>query len=268
MTSVAKVVLSLGILCLALVLGMSFVSTTRAQNHYNRLMYAAHNNMPEQVIAEYHRLPEKLRSIVHSHYDEAREKIGDSAQFSVLSPTMEAADGVSLAVFALGMLAFWIWLIPKTQRQSAREKESVMIDSPTKGQLDFIRRFNNGIIPVGLTKTTATAMINNHLAKICAMSKRRNIDISPMEFMTASRLYREKMKLERERKRAQEKLERQREKERRQREREAQKAQKAIDRLYEKRVAEEEKLLKAREDSSAGVARKARSAKALAIQEL
>jgi len=188
--------------------------------------------------------------------------------FSDLFPTLETADVASLAVFALGMVAFWLWLVPRPKKQAAQKKTAVIPDAPTKCQMEFIRRFNNGIIPVGLTKTTAAMMINNHLARICAMSKRRNIDISPTEFMTGSRSYRERMKLERERKRAQEKLERQREQERRQREREAQKAQKAIDRLYEKRVAEEEKLIKAREDSCVGVARKPRSAKALAILEL
>ena len=268
MTSVAKTVLSLGILCLALVFGLSFVSAARAQRHYHRLMYAAHNNMPEQVVDEYHHLPRKLRLIVQSHYDEACKIIDDSARLSDLFPTMETADVVSFAVFALGMVAFWLWLVPRTQKQAAQKKAVVMPDAPTKWQIEFIRRFNNGIIPVGLTKTAATTMINNHFSRISAMSKRRNIDISPSEFMTGSRSYREKMKLERERKRAQEKLERQREQERRQREREAQKAQKAIDRLYEKRAAEEEKLIKAREDSFAGVVRKARNAKALAIQEL
>ena len=268
MTPVVKTVLSLGILCLAFVFGISFVSPARAQKHYHRLMYAAHNDLPEQVIAEYHHLPKKLRLIVQSHYDEARKVIEDSARLSDLFPTMEAADAVSLAVFVLGMVAFWLWLVPRTKNPPAQKKAVVVSDAPTKWQIEFIRRFNNGIIPVGLTQTTAASMINNHLARISAMSKRQNIDISPAEFMTGSRSYREKMKLERERKRAQEKLERQREQERRQQEREAQKAQKAIDRLYEKRVAEEEKLIKAREDSSAGVVRRARSAKALAIQEL
>ena len=268
MTPVAKTVLSLGILCLALVFGISFVPTTRAQKHYYRLMYAVHNNMPEQVIAEYHHLPKKLRLIVQPRYDEARKVIDDSARFSDLFPTMEVADAVSLAVFMLGMVVFWLWLAPRTKKQTSQKTAVVVSDAPTKWQIEFIRRFNNGIIPVGLTKTTAALMINNHFARISSVSKRQNIDISPTEFMTGSRAYREKMKLERERKRAQEKLERQREQERRQREREAQKAQKVINRLYEKRVAEEEKLIKAREDSFAGVVRRVRSAKALAIQEL
>ena len=82
MTPVAKTVLSLGILCLALVFGISFVSTTRVQRHYHRLMYAAHNNMPEQVVNEYHHLPRKLRLIVQSHYDEACKVIDDSASHS------------------------------------------------------------------------------------------------------------------------------------------------------------------------------------------
>lgn len=55
--------------------------------------------------------------------------------------------------------------------------------------------------------------------------------------------------------------------ERRQQERAEQKAQKAADRLYEKRISEEERLLKARDDAHSGVIRKARSVKAQTIQE-
>ena len=173
MTPVVKTVLSLGILCLAFVFGISFVSPARAQKHYHRLMYAAHNDLPEQVIAEYHHLPKKLRLIVQSHYDEARKVIEDSARLSDLFPTMEAADAVSLAVFVLGMVAFWLWLVPRTKNPPAQKKAVVVSDAPTKWQIEFIRRFNNGIIPVGLTQTTAASMINNHLARISAMSKAR-----------------------------------------------------------------------------------------------
>ena len=76
------------------------------------------------------------------------------------------------------------------------------------------------------------------------------------------------MRVERERKRAQEKLARQQEQERRRLAREAQRAQKAADRLYDKRIAEEEKLRKAREEKLEGIVHRTRSPKAMAIQEL
>ena len=112
------------------------------------------------------------------------------------------------------------------------------------------------------------AMINSYLSRMSTMSKRQRIDISIAEFMSGSKSYREKMRIERERKRAREKLERQREHERRQREREALRERKAADRLYEKRIAEEERLIKARDDANEGIVHKTRNAKAKAIQEL
>ena len=257
MTPVIKIVLAFGGLCLAIVLGISHVHKARADKHYYRLMYAARNDMPERVISEYHHLPDSHRAmpLVKPYYDDALEKVDDHIWFD-LFPTTECADVVSLVAFALGMCGFWMWMFPKRRQlcsnNSNNEKMDVSQDAPTDGQIAFIRRFNNGIVPVGLTKSDATAMIENHFAKLNAMSKRQKIDISPVEFMTGSSSYREKIRLEREQKRARERLERQKAQELLKQEREAKKAQKEIDRLYDKRIAEEERLIKAREESKNG----------------
>jgi flagellar biosynthesis GTPase FlhF len=181
---------------------------------------------------------------------------------------MEFLDMVAFAVFALGLCVMFLCIKPKEQKLYSRERPIAQPDIPTEGQVAFIRRFNNGILPVGLTKAGAAEMIKTHLAKMSAISKRKRVDISPVEFMSESKSYRERMKIERERRRAREKLERQLEHERRQHEREALREKKAVDRLYEKRIAEEEKLIKARKDTNEGVAHKARNAKAQTIQEL
>ena len=269
MTPVVKIVLALGGLCLAIVFGLSYVHNARADKHYYRLMYAARNEMPEQVISEYHHLPTSRRAmpLVKHYYDNAREKVDDPIWFD-LFPTTEFADVVSLAVFAIGMCGFWLWMFPKQQRLYSREKTSTPPDVPSDRQIAFIRRFNGGIVPVGLTKSAAAAMIEGHLAKLSAMSKRQRIDLSPVEFMTGSSSYREKMRLEREQKRARERLERQKAQELRRQEREAKKTQKAIERLYDKRIAEEERLMKAREESKNGIVHKSRNAKMQVIQEL
>lgn len=269
MTPVVKTVLALGGLCFALVLGTSFVPSRRAQMHYHRLLYAARNAMPELVVAEYHKLPETLRTqpLVKAYYAEAKEKVGDHISFDVL-PTFESSDAVALGVFVAGMLVLWLWAIPRKQKLYTRDMPIIRPDAPTEGQLAFIRRINNGIVPVGLTRATAALMIKDHLAKLSSMSKRQRVDISPLEFLSGSKTRREQMRVERERKRAQEKLARQQEQERRRLTREAERAQKAADRLYDKRLAEEEKLRKAREEKLEGVVHKTRSPKALAIQEL
>ncbi|MBR4258090.1 MAG: hypothetical protein IKQ17_03575 [Kiritimatiellae bacterium] len=269
MTPVVKVVLALGALCFALVIGTSFVSSRRARTHYNHLMYAARNGMPEQVVAEYHRLPGKFRAepLVKAYYVEAKEKVGDNIRFDVL-PTFESSDAIALGVFVTGMLVLWLWAVPGKQKLYTRDNPIVPPDVPTEGQLAFIRRINNGIVPVGLTKAAAASMIKAHLTKLSSMSKRQRVDISPLEFMSGSKTRREQMRVERERKRAQEKLARQQEQERRRLAREEQRAQKAADRLYDKRIAEEEKLRKAREEKLEGIAHRTRSPKAMAIQEL
>ena len=269
MTPVIKAVLALGALCLALVLGTSFVPSRRAQAHYHHLVYSARNGMPEQVVAEYHKLPGKFRvqPLVKAYYVEAKEKVGDRIWFDVL-PTFESFDAIALGVFATGMFVLWLWAVPRKQKLYTRDRPILQPDAPTEGQLAFVRRFNNGIVPVGLTRATAASMIKNHLARLSSMSKRQKLDISPLEFLSGSKKHREQMRIERERKRAQEKLARQQEQERRRQEREAQRAQKAADRLYDKRLAEEEKLRKAKEERMEGVVHRTRSAKALAIQEL
>ncbi len=268
MTTVSKIVVVLAGLCLAVIIGISDVHSARAYMHYNRLCYYGRNGMHEDVIAEYHKLPKYVRNfpLVNTFYDEARQKVGDSTGFDWL-PTVEFLDVVALVVFAVGLGVMFICVKPNERKMYSKERPIVQPDIPTVGQLQFIRRFNNGIVPVGLTKAGATAMIKAHLAKLSAMSKHQRIDISPAEFMSGSELYREKMRIERERKRAREKLERQLEQERRQREREALREKKTVDRLYEKRIAEEEKLIKARKDVNEGIIRKAKNAKAQIIQE-
>ena len=269
MTPIVKAVLALGALCFYLLLGTSFVPSRRAQAHYHQLMYAARNGMPERVVAEYHKLPEELRTqpLVTTYYTEAKAKVGDDIWFDVL-PTFESADAIALGVFAIGMFVLWLWAVPRKQKSYTRDKLIVRIDSPTEGQLAFIRHINNGIVPVGLTRSAAAVMIKNHLLRLSSMSKQRKVDISPLEFLSASKKQREQMRIERERKRAQEKLARQQEQERLRQEREAQRAQKAADRLYDKRLAEEERLRKAKEEKMEGVVHRTRSAKAQAIQEL
>jgi len=269
MTPVGKTTLAFGVLCLATVLGTSLVPSKRAQVHYRRLIYAGRNAMPERVVEEYHYLPANYRDmdLVKAYYEEAKCRVGDYSRLNFF-PTVEPADCIALGILGLGMVALWFLTVPSRQKLYVQDEPVVQPDTPTDGQLELIKRINNGIVPVGLTKSTAAVMIKNHLMRVSSMPKRQRIDISPSDIMSASSSYRERMRLERERKRAQEKLIRQQERARRQQEREAQRAQKAADRLYDKRVAEEEKLIKARDGSRDGVARRARSAKARAIQEL
>ena len=274
MTPIVRIVLALGTLCLAILLGPSFVHTVRTNRHYYRLMYAAQNNMPDQVVREFHQLPQRCRSIpfIKSSYEDARQKVNDSVWFDFL-PTTEIADVAGIGVFLFGMLVLWFRVIPKSKEERSQStkttaKSCEVSNSPTAGQIAFIRSFNNGVVPVGLTRLTAAAMIGDHLSRLSAMAQRHRIDVSPVEFMIGSRSYREKKRLERERKRAQEKLARQKELERRKQEREALRALKAADRLNDKRIAEEEKLIKAREEARDGIVHRARNAKARAIQDL
>ena len=225
--------------------------------------------MHEKVLEEYRHLPKDRRSgqLVSSYYNEAKEKTGRDVK-PLFFPTAEKSDAMALAAFVLGMILLLAFVPPRERRLYSCEKVDSKTDSPSDGQLAFIRRINSGIIPVGLTRESAAMMITNHIAKISRHSRRQKIDVSPMDLMSGSRSYREKMKLERERRRAQEKLARQQEQERMRQERETQKAQKAADRLYEKRLSEEGKLIKAREDAASGVLHKSRNPKAQAIQEL
>ena len=271
MTPVVRAVTALSVLCLAVVFGAAAAHHARADKHYYRLLHAGRNENHRLVVSEYHRLPLSFRnrSLVEDFYKEARKRVGDDVNFDFL-PTMEALDIYALGIFVMGIFAVFCWFVPRTtkmQRLYSQEKTVVPADSPTEGQVAFIRRINNGVTPVGLTKSSASAMIREYISKAGMSSKRQRIDISPIEIMSGSESYRERMRIERERKRAQEQLVRQQERERRQREREEAREKKAANRLYEKRIAEEERLLKAREHSMVGVSRKARSPKAQAIQE-
>ena len=277
MTPVVKSVLALAALCVMLLAGTSAAHHVRADKHYYRLLYAARNDNPEQVVTEYRCLPRAFRErpIVKEYYKkaykEARPKVGKVVRDSfVFVPTLEKCDVYALFVFAAGLFLLFLWVTPrnpKLQRRYSKDKTPGAQDSPTEGQMAFIRRINNGIIPVGLTNATATTMIKEYISKVGMASKRQRIDVSPTEFLTGSKSHRERMKLERERRRAQEKLARQQEMARRQQEREALREKKLADRLYEKRIAEEERLIKAREEEHSGLERKARSAKARTIQE-
>ena len=269
MTPIVRIVLALSGLCLFLAIGTSSAHKLRAERHVHRLLHAGRTENYESVVSEYHNLPEKYRKsqLVKMYYDDAVEQVSDFAGNN-LFPTTETLDVAALAVFCLVLLALFLRPSPKPQKMYSRGTHAPEPCQPTAGQISFIKRINNGIVPIGLTRESAALMIKNHLVRISSESKRQRIDISPVEFMSSSRSYREKMRLERERKRAQEKLARQQERERRRAEREEMNARKAESRLYDKRIAEEEKLIKAREDACSGVEKKSRSAKARAIQEL
>lgn len=269
MTPVAKTALALLALCMAMLFGVSRVHNARSNSHWHRLVYSGRNGRNEEVVQEYHRMMPKHRenSLVQAYYQEARSKVGDATGFDLL-PTAEPSDFIALAVFAFGMFAFWLWLKPsKARRLYSKPIVSMSPDSPTEGQLSFIRRFNNGIVPVGLTKDAATRMIKEHLSMLGNFSKSQRVDVSLAEFMTGSKSYREKIRLERERKRAQEKLARQQEQERRRQERDMERARKAADKLYGKRIAEEGRLIKAREESDDRMLKKRLNAKAQTILE-
>ena len=273
MTPVVKSVLALAALCVMLLAGTSAAHHVRADTHYCRLLHAARNDRPEQVVSEYRCLPRSFRErpIVKEYYEDARTEVDDGVRHGlVLFPTLEKCDVYALFTFAVGLLLLFLWVTPrkpKLQRRYSKDKTPSAQDAPTDSQLAFIRRINNGIIPVGLTKATAATMIQQYISKVGMASKRQRIDVSPTEFLTGSKSYRERMKLERERRRAQEKLARQQEMARRQQEREALREKKLADRLYDKRLAEEERLIKAREEVHSGLERKVRSAKARTIQE-
>lgn len=269
MTSVVKAVLALAALCLTVAVGVSSAHNSRALRHYYRFLYAGRNEKYDEALEEYKYLPEKWRSdhLADSYYIDAKEQTGRDVK-PRLFPTVEKADVMALAIFAFGVMILLSLVSPKEQKLYSREKNVPLPNPPTDGQLSFIRRINGGIVPVGLTRESAAMMIKNHIAKVSQSSRRQKIDVSPLEFMSGSRSYRERMRLEREHKRAQEKLVRQQEQEKRRQEREAQRAQKAADRLYDKRLSEEEKLIKAREEAASGLVRKSRNTKAQAIQDL
>lgn len=271
MTPVVKTVLALSSLCFAVAIGSVAAHHARADKHYYRLVHAGRNENHEIVVSEYHKLPASLRArpLVKSFYEEAREQVGDGVHFDIF-PTTESSDLYALAIFSLGAFCIFLWVVPRTpeaRKLYSKEKTAVPQNSPTEGQLAFIRRINNGIIPAGLTNASAAMMIKEYISRVGMETRRQRIDISPSELMTGSMSYREKMRIERERKRAQEQLARQKEQERRRLECEERREKKAADRLYEKRIAEEERLIKARGEQKDGITHKTRSAKAQAIHE-
>lgn len=269
MTPVQRIVLILGGICLALVVGVASANAARVTKHYTCLILAAKNGDSAKVVAEYHKLPHRERRSqrVIDRYEEATKEVKDGVRFDVF-PNVDKPDAVALGVFLFGVLCMGFVAAPRKRRVYVKEKETVAPDLPTEGQLTIIRRINGGIVPIGLTRAAASEIINRHLTRVSAASARQRIDISPLEFMSPSKRRREELRVERERKRAQDKLARQQEQERRKEERAAEKAKKAEERLYDRRIAEENRLLKAREERREGVVHKTRSEKAKVIQEL
>jgi len=269
MTPVKRIVLMVGALCAILIMGVSSANAWRTTKHFSRLLLAVRNGDAELVISEYHKLPRSAREAerVRVAYEEAREKVGDRHGIDIF-PNVDKPDVFALFICLIGTIGIVLFVMPRKQRLYVREMPVAVPDPPTEGQLQFIRRINGGVVPVSLTRESAARMIKMHLAKVSARSSRQRIDISPLELLSTSQKRREQMRLERERKRAQEKLQRQQEQERRRIEREKEKAQKVENRLYDRRIAEEERLIRAREERNEGASRKARTPKAIAIQEL
>ncbi len=268
MTPTLKTVLALLALCMSVVVGTSFAHTTRTSRHYYRLLHAARNGNPDIVVSEYLSLPRDYRKIplVDSYYREARAKARTVAKPGFF-PAAERADFISLGIYAVGLFLFWQWVRPKERKLYSRDVAKVRPDPPTQGQLAFIRRINQGVVPLGLTKASAAQMIKAHIVKVGTTNMRQRIDVSPLEFMSASRRERELRKLERERRRAREKVERQAAIESRRRAREAEKAERAEERRQERRYAEERRLRETMNSTDGGCVRRGRTQKARTIQE-
>ena len=268
MTPVRKIELSLLCLCAAIVAGIYVAKYNCATKHYYHLTFASRNNYNEQVISEYHQLPRSLQEkpAVRDMYERAAQKVEDKVYFDRF-PSLDKADISALALFALFFSGFLFVTRPKNRRECTIETVTSISDKPSEGQLQFIRRINNGIVPSGLTKETASLFIKNRLSRISEYTRRQRIEISPIDVMASSQSRKEQARLARERKRAQEKILRQQTQERRRQEREEARAKREEERHYEKRLAEEAKLIKAREDAREGSARRARSEKARTIQD-
>lgn len=268
MTPVRKIELSLLCLCAAIVAGIYVAKYNCATKHYYHLTFASRNNYNEQVISEYHQLPRSLQEkpAVRDMYERAAQKVEDKVYFDRF-PSLDKADISALALFALFFSGFLFVTRPKNRRKCTIETVTSISDKPSEGQLHFIRRINNGIVPSGLTKETASLFIKNRLSRISEYTRRQRIEISPIDVMASSQSRKEQARLARERKRAQEKILRQQTQERRRQEREEARAKREEERHYEKRLAEETKLIKAREDAREGSARRARSEKARTIQD-
>lgn len=261
-----RIAIALLVVCLAVVVGINSAHSSRATRHYNHLVYAGAHEDHAAVIREYHCLPKDMResSRVKGYYEKAVAECVDNGRPSWF-PTVERTDLVVFCIVLLVAVAVLYLTKPKPQVVYAAIKPEA--EPPSEGQLQFVRRLNNGIVPPGLTKTTAAILIKTRLNEMSLASRRQRIDISPFDFMSQSKSHRERMREERERKRAEERLARQKAQEERRKERDAQRAQKAEERLYDKRLAEEAKLFKAREDAKDGVVKKARNEKARTIQE-
>lgn len=268
MRNTDSIVLSLLVLCLATIIGLSFAHADRGSKHYFRFLHAARSEEYAEAIREYHHIPlaQRKDASVVMYYEEAKEKVGDSEEVDLM-PTAERADLSAFGIFILGCVTCYFVSRPRKRKLYSADKLSSPVP-PTGGQLQFIRRINNGLVPYGLTKDSAAVFIKSKLSQVSFAARRQRIDVNPFEFMSASRARREQLRVEREHKRAQEKLIRQQEMERNRAEREANKAQMAEERLYNKRLAEEEKLLKVRDDSREGVVRKMKTDKARTILEL
>lgn len=258
--------IALLVICLAAVVGINSAHSSRATRHYNHLVYAGAREDHVSVIREYHSLPKDMRESarVKGYYEKALESYADNGSPSWF-PTVERTD--LLVFFSVLLVAVVVLYLTRPRRQVAYTAIKPTAEPPSEGQLQFVRRLNNGIVPPGLTKATAATLIRTRLNEMSLASRRQRIDISPFDFMSQSKSHRERMREERERKRAEERIARQKAQEERRKVRDAQRAQKAEERLYDKRLAEEAKLFKAREEAQEGVVRKARNEKTRTIHE-
>lgn len=291
MTPIRKLVLFFLALCLVCIASVSGAHSARALKHFHRLIYAGRNENYNSVIAEYNRLPIRMQNQprVKSYYDEAVAKHGKHNQMSPLLPGVDHVDIVA-AFGGMGIMILMCGIILKSKERQNKSLEGIVnkrvsnggtysaikvkARTPTEAQIRFIKRMNKGIVPLGLTRDEAAKIINRFLERMSEDIGGPQLDLSPGEMMTSSETKKKQMKLERERRRAAASVARRKEQEARKAaqetrrlEREAIKAKKAEDKLYDKRIAEEEKLLKAREDSNNGVVKKAKTEKAKTIQE-
>ena len=167
MTPVRKIELSLLCLCAAIVAGIYVAKYNCATKHYYHLTFASRNNYNEQVISEYHQLPRSLQEkpAVRDMYERAAQKVEDKVYFDRF-PSLDKADISALALFALFFSGFLFVTRPKNRRECTIETVTSISDKPSEGQLQFIRRINNGIVPSGLTKETASLFNKNRLSRI------------------------------------------------------------------------------------------------------
>ena len=187
MTPVRKIELSLLCLCAAVVAGIYVAKYNCATKHYYHLTFASRNNYHEQVISEYHQLPRSLqeKSTVRDMYERAAKEVKDKVYFD-RSPSLGKADVFALVMFVLFFCGFLCVTRPKNLKKCTVETAVDISDKPSEGQLQFIRRINNGIVPSGLTKETASSFIKNRLSRISEYTRRQRIEISPLDVMASS----------------------------------------------------------------------------------